>query len=235
MANEVKKQVFDAPAKYVKELPSIQSLYNDVEATAQNNDLNILLNQEPKKEWIKPNPFAGNSEYIPIAIIEYLLTSIFVKHRVEIKESKHVLNSFVVTVRLHYMNPISGEWEWQDGIGAAPLQTDSGTTISAETLKTSALSMAAPMAETFAVKDAADKLGKLFGKDLNRKHTIDVQSRLLDKKETLTGREVPTDTERLYKSMRSCKNEQQLETFKRHCRSREDNNVYEEVLQSLKK
>ena len=32
--------------------------------------------------------------------------------------------------------------------------------------------MAAPSAESFAIKDAAEKLGKIFGKDLNRKDAM---------------------------------------------------------------
>jgi len=32
--------------------------------------------------------------------------------------------------------------------------------------------MALPSAESFAIKDAAQKLGKLFGKDLNRRETV---------------------------------------------------------------
>ena len=32
--------------------------------------------------------------------------------------------------------------------------------------------MGAPAAESYAVKDAAEKIGKLFGKDLNRKDNI---------------------------------------------------------------
>ena len=40
-------------------------------------------------------------------------------------------------------------------------------------IKSSAVQTAAPAAESFAIKDAAEKLGRLFGKDLNRKDIID--------------------------------------------------------------
>jgi hypothetical protein len=53
------------------------------------------------------------------------------------------------------------------------LQTDKGAgATDFNALKAGAVMMAAPAAETFAIKDAADKLGKLFGKDLNRKVDI---------------------------------------------------------------
>ena len=37
---------------------------------------------------------------------------------------------------------------------------------------------AAPAAESYAIKDAAEKLGKIFGKDLNRKDVIGYESLL---------------------------------------------------------
>ena len=82
-------------------------------------------------------------------------------------------NSSVVTVRLHYLDPISGEWDWQDGIGAAPLQTDkdAGAT-DWQKIKSDAVMKSVPAAESYAIKDAAEKLGKLFGKDLNRADKI---------------------------------------------------------------
>jgi len=76
----------------------------------------------------------------------------------------------VVTVRLHYQNPVDGEMRYQDGIGACPMQTakDAGATDFSQ-IKSDAVMKAAPAAESYAIKDAAEKLGKLFGKDLNRK------------------------------------------------------------------
>lgn len=150
-------------------LVKIEELYTDLESIAKSNELNRLLNCNPKPEWIQKNKFAGNSDYIPIGIIEYLLTSIFIKWRVEVKSIHVIANSVVVSVRLHYLDPVTAEWEWQDGIGASPIQTKSGAAATDfSQVNTSAVQMAAPAAETYAVKDAAEKLGKLFGKDLNR-------------------------------------------------------------------
>ena len=40
--------------KYQRKLPTINELYaTDLEVLDKQNSLNILLNQEPKKEWIK--------------------------------------------------------------------------------------------------------------------------------------------------------------------------------------
>jgi hypothetical protein len=170
----------------VKKLPSLNELYADVEAAAKKNDLNILLNQSPKPEWIKQNKYAGNTNYIPIEKVEYLLTSIYQKWRAEIKETIVIANSVVVTVRLHIQDPISSEWDWQDGIGASPIQTASGAAATDFTkVNTNAVQMAAPAAESYAIKDAAEKLGKIFGKDINRKDVIDVVPGMMNKKAAL--------------------------------------------------
>ena len=74
---------------------------------------------------------------------------------------------------MHFIDPITGQWDWQDGIGASPLQTDKGAgAIDFQKIKNGAVMMAAPSAESFAIKDAAEKLGKIFGKDLNRRDAM---------------------------------------------------------------
>lgn len=151
-------------------LPKLKDLYSGEIAVKKENDLNILLNHEPRPEWIKRHPMASNVKYIPIEVVEYLLTSIFIQWSVEIRHTQVIANSVVVTIRLHYRNPIDSEMRYQDGIGAAPMQTakDAGATDFTQ-IKSDAVMKAAPAAESYAVKDAAEKLGKLFGKDLNRK------------------------------------------------------------------
>lgn len=166
-------------------LPSISELYNDdgeMSALQKDSVLQVLLNEPPKEQWIKSHPIvkvdrlndkgqkvAMPLKYIPIERVEWLLTNIFIKWRVEIKEAKLLANSVIVTVRLHYYDHVANEWHWQDGVGAQPLQVDSGAgAIDFMKMKHSAVQMAAPAAESYAVKDAAEKIGRLFGKDLNR-------------------------------------------------------------------
>lgn len=158
-----------------KELPALVDLYNDawVVLNDNRNQLNVLLNQSPKPEWIKTHPLINGHKYIPIERIEYILTRIFIKWKPEILETKLIANSVTVTLRLHYLDPVTGEWEWTDGVGASPLQTDKGAgAVDFNQMKNAAVMMALPAAKTFALKDAAENLGKLFGKDLNRKDEI---------------------------------------------------------------
>jgi hypothetical protein len=158
-----------------KNLPTIKELYDETELTVfeKQNALNVLLNHAPKPEWVKQHPMLSKVKYIPIERVEWLLTKLFFEWRVEIKAIQLIGNSVVVTVRLHYLNVVTGEWTYSDGVGASPLQTDKDAgAIEFDKLKSAAVMMAAPAAESYAVKDAAEKIGKIFGKDLNRADQI---------------------------------------------------------------
>ena len=133
------------------------------------NDLNILLNNPPKPEWVRGHPNINKKDpntgewvpiqYLPIERVEYLLTSIFINWSVEIRSEQLIVNSMLLIIRLHYRNPVTNEMEWQDGTGASPLQTDEGAGAADVTkIKASAVMMAAPAAESYAIKDAAEKL-----------------------------------------------------------------------------
>ena len=151
-------------------LPTLKELYGgDVALLDKQSKLQALLNQPPKKDWIKQHPFVKGVAYIPIQRIEWLMTKIFLNWRVEVKNTQVIANSVVVTVTLHYQDPVNGEWNWQDGAGAAPVQTDKDAAANDfSRVKTDAVMKAVPAAESYAIKDAAEKIGKIFGKDLNR-------------------------------------------------------------------
>jgi hypothetical protein len=154
-------------------LPTLQELLIESEDSLKQNALTVLLNQDPPAKWLVQHPMIRDYRYIPIEKIEYLLTRIFGNFNVEIRGTQIVANSVVVTVRLHVNNPISGEPMWQDGIGAAPIQTDKGAGATDwNAVKTDGVQKAAPAAETYAVKDAAEKFGKIFGRDVSRKGSM---------------------------------------------------------------
>jgi hypothetical protein len=131
------------------------------------------MNQAPEPKWIQENKFAGNSKYIPIGILETLLQRIFKEFRVEVMREGTMFNSVYVAIRLHYLNPVSGEWSYHDGVGSAQIQTKSGASpADLASINNNAVMMALPMAKSYAIKDACDHFGKLFGRDLNRKETM---------------------------------------------------------------
>lgn len=206
--------------KVEKKLPKIEELFSGSEELISQNKLNVLLNQPPPDKWINEHPFVkvertDNSgkkikvplKYLPIERIEFLLTAIFIEWSFEIKDVKLIGNSVVVTGTLVVNNPITSLPMRQDGIGAMALQTDQGAgAIEFNKLKSSSVMMAAPAAESFAIKDAAEKFGKIFGKDLNRKEDITYDglltrySKVIDFKFEMNECETVSDLEDYYDS-----------------------------------
>lgn len=160
-------------------LPTFNELITETEQSLKENALMVLLNQEPPKSWLISHPMIKGYNYLPIEKVEYLLTRIYTKWSVEVKSVQIIANSVCVTIRLYVTNPLTGEIEWQDGIGAAPVQTDKGSGATDwNSVKTDGVQKAAPAAESYAIKDAAEKFGKIFGRDVSRKTTMDYTSLL---------------------------------------------------------
>jgi len=140
-----------------------------------------FINQDPPQSWLKDHPLASNVKYLPIDKVELLLKRIFQEYKVEILREGQLLNSLFVTVRLHYKDPISG-WTYQDGTGAVPIQTDKGESASDLIhIKSDAISKGLPAAVSFAIKDAADRIGDIFGGNINRKDTLEFSPMYTDK------------------------------------------------------
>ncbi len=163
-------------------LPTLAELHHSPEEAFKNDKLSLLLMQPPHAKWIKQHPTikvkddSGNFvplKFIPIDKIEFLLTRIFQRWKVEVIEFKVMFHSVGVHVRLHYQNPVTGEWLYQDGLGAVVMQNDSGAPASdMSKIKSNSVQIGLPAAESYAVKDAAEKIGTIFGKDLNRRDVI---------------------------------------------------------------
>lgn len=155
-------------------LPKLADLHYDREAAIQKDKLKLLLNQKPPAAWIKKHPFAKDDKkqpvkFLSIAQTEALLDRIFQFWRVEVINYQALFNSITVHVRLHYQNPLTQEWEYQDGLGAVGVQVDKGTNASdLGSIKHDAVMKGLPAAKSFAIKDAAHELGELFGRNLNR-------------------------------------------------------------------
>lgn len=158
------------------QIPKIADLYSEIELMQKADLLTALLSQPPKPEWVKLHPYISNYKYLPIDKVEFLLKMIFKKYRIEITGQGTAFNGVWVTVRVHYLNPITGEWDYHDGIGAKELQVKKGTSpADLSNINSGALAMAFPIAKTVAIKDACDHFGSLFGSDLNRKDVMQVK------------------------------------------------------------
>jgi hypothetical protein len=160
----------------MRNLPKINDIYTDKISTQKSDVFVTLMNQPPKQEWIKEHPIIQGYKYLPIERIEYLLKTILKSYKIEITGQGQSFNGVWVTVRIHYLHPVTNEWLFHDGIGASQLQTAKGTSpTDLNNIKNGALSMAFPVAKTIAIKDACDHFGKLFGADLNRKDVINYE------------------------------------------------------------
>jgi hypothetical protein len=156
-----------------KVLPTLQELHYDEVTAFQHDQFNLLLNQPVPEAWVKEHPFAKNVKYLPIDKVEFLLTRIFQNWKVEVISYSALFNSVSVHIRLHLQHPLTGDWIFHDGLGAVGVQTDKGASASdLSAIKQDAIMKALPAAESYAIKDAAEKLGIFFGKNLNRKDTI---------------------------------------------------------------
>jgi hypothetical protein len=158
-------------------LPTLAELFDDnIEIAKKSEGLNALLNTPVKKEWVKKHPFIKDYNYLPIDKVEFLLRRIFKNYKIEVLREGTAFNGVYVVVRVHYLNPATGQMDFHDGIGACQLQTAKGCSpADLATINNGALSMAFPIAKTVAIKDACDHFGDLFGANLNRKDVIPYQ------------------------------------------------------------
>jgi hypothetical protein len=154
-------------------LPTIAELFEETGnlAKAERQEaLTVLLNNDPPKTWIKEHPYIKGWMYVPIDKVELMLDRIFKKYNIEILREGVAFNACFVVVRVHYFNPAIGAMMYHDGIGACELQTKKGASpADLNNINRGAVSMAFPIAKSLAVKDATDHLGRVFGRDLNRK------------------------------------------------------------------
>lgn len=155
--------------------PIIQELYDNPEIALEQDQINVILSQNPPAKWIKEHPYVKGHLYLPIDKVEFMLKKLFKKTRIEILREGTVFNGVYVVVRVWYKDIITGEMDYHDGIGAIQLQTASGTSpADLANINNGAVSMAFPIAKTLALKDACDHFGSIFGANLNRKDVMQI-------------------------------------------------------------
>lgn len=197
-------------------VPTLSDLYENKEAMLKRNQLNLILNAEPKKEWVLVHPMTKQG-YLPIDRVEYLLTMIYGSWNVEVKSVQLLANSIVATVRVHVNNPVTGLAEYQDGVGAVPIQINSKAgkgAIDFANMNSNAVQLGAPAAESYAFKDAAEKFGKIFGKDVNRKNSPEYVDRIHQMIASAVEEELASE---IIEEIDACTTEKQLkEVYKKH-------------------
>lgn len=128
-----------------------------------------FLNRIPPDEWLEDAP-NGKAKTMPIGRVEWLLTNLFQEWYVEILKTETMFNSLVCTVRVYYKDPVDGTYRHQDGVGAAPAKTSKDAKASdMSAILNDAVQTGLPAAKSYAIKDACDHIGRIFGRDINRK------------------------------------------------------------------
>lgn len=188
--------------KYVNNEVRIEEIKNSAR-------LKSILNSPVNTKWLKNHPTAKNVKYLPIDKIEILLDMIFQEWRIELLSISQLAQSVCVTVRVHYKNPITGEWSFHDGVGASPLQTNAGKSAAdLANIKNNAVQLAAPAAKSYAIKDAVEHLGKAFGRDANRSDTVGYEFLYKDEEQK---KEVKDNSEELITQLKASKNLKELQ------------------------
>lgn len=166
--------------KSLVKIPKLTDLIEETPYTEREDGLMVLLNQDPYEKWVKIHPLNSSVKYLPIERVEYLLNRIYGGFNVEVKNQPVILvNSVQVTVRVHVVNPVTEEKEFQDGVAAWPIQMDEGSNPTDITkIKPNGVQLAVAAAKSDAIKDAAHHFGRIFGRDLNRKDKSDYDSLL---------------------------------------------------------
>lgn len=204
-----------------KQLPTLQELYANQNLTIDIDNFNVLMNQDPPTSWLKRNRYAGNSIYLPIDKVEFLLRRVFKQYRIEILNQGIAFNGVWVSVRVHYVHPVTGSWEFHDGIGAEELQVKSGSSPSdLASINKGAIAIAFPKAESQAIKDACHKFGRAFGSDLNR-----ADSMQMGQDEKLHDVKRKRESERLIALINAAEDSQTLDELLPHVEKFDDEEI----------
>jgi len=140
---------------------------------------NTMLEHKPREEWVKKQ---DGIPYLPIRVVEDLLTSFFGDWSVEYPEGgtpRLLGNSVCCSIILVVVNPLNGLSRRLAGSGAVPIQLSrmvldkAGNYVSGkrhnldfENINVKAIQLAAPASLSFAISNAAKKLGRIFGANL---------------------------------------------------------------------
>lgn len=178
-----------------------------------------IVNQDPPAAWLENHPLAKHVKYLPIERVEWMLDKMFQEWRVEVLREGSIFNSIFCAVRLHYKHPLTG-WTSQDGYAAVPAKTSKGAKASDMTeILSEAVMTGLPAAKSFAMKDAADHIGKIFGRDVNRKnnlefigsYTVSEQDSLLD---LIRNAKTRSELEQIYANIPATDQPAYISTFK---------------------
>lgn len=127
------------------------------------------LNREPNEREVESD--RSGAKYLPISFVQTTLDELFLGlWSWEVKQYQVIANEITVHGELRFFHPVARVWLTRSGVASAIIRQrkDADLTDIGAKIKDS-LVMDLPHAEADAMKSAARKIGKIFGRDLNRK------------------------------------------------------------------
>lgn len=132
--------------------------------------LNTKFNQNPESNFV--TNFQNKFNYLPISHLETKLDELFFgQWTTRNFKYQQICNELIGDLELVVRHPITGEEIIRSGAGSVVIMQDSGASLESftNTKKKNALVMGFPKLKAECFKNAVQSLGKLFGRDLNRK------------------------------------------------------------------
>lgn len=146
---------------------------------SQLQDFQKKLNQEPDPKELDSTP-DGKAKTLPISFIEMTLDELFLGQWETTEPTyKQIFNEVVGSLVLTVWHPITNRAIRRVGFASVVITQDKDATIAEfnSTKKKNALDLSFPKLKAECTKNAAQTLGKIFGRDLNRKKTDTYQPR----------------------------------------------------------
>jgi hypothetical protein len=144
------------------------------------------LNQEPNPKEIFKTP-DGKASDLPISYVEMTLDELYYGlWAVRNFKANLIANEVVGELELEVFHPVTQTWITRTGAACIQIMVDAVPdsikdnrqqknqwALNPDNKKSNALDMAYPKLKTECIKNAAKTLGKIFGRDLNRKEKVD--------------------------------------------------------------
>jgi len=134
-------------------------------------DFQRRLNLEPNPTEFDKTP-DGKAQTLPISFVEMTLDELYLgQWELHDVHSQQIFNEVVGTGILTVWHPITGRPLKRAGFASVIITQDQGATIAQfnDTKKKNALDLSFPKLKAEILKNAALSLGKIFGRDINRK------------------------------------------------------------------
>lgn len=129
------------------------------------------LNVEPDPREFEKTP-DGRAQYLPVSFVEMTLDEIFMgQWELTDIQTQQIFNEVVGNGILTVINPVTQKPIRRAGFGAVVITQDKDAAIADFniTKKKNALDLTYPKLKAEILKNAASSLGKVFGRDINRK------------------------------------------------------------------